>query len=72
MKSTSQRSETQRFQRHINTIKKLIDQEKANLRAIKTSYANELHSRTELENLLRQCVEDVKTEITHRRSDLRR
>lgn len=72
MRPSSGRSETQRYQRHINTLKKLTEQEKANLRAIKTSYANELHSRTELENLLRQCVEDVKTEITHRRSDLRR
>jgi hypothetical protein len=50
----------------------MIEQERKNLRTIQTSYANELHVRTELENLLRQCVEDVKTEILHRKSDLRR
>ena len=39
------------------------------LREIKTLYAKELEQKTHLEQLLRQCVDDVKAEINKKRSE---
>ena len=39
------------------------------LREIKTLFAKELEQKTHLEQLLRQCVDDVKAEINKKRSE---
>jgi hypothetical protein len=55
----------------INRLKKLVEIERKKLRAAQTALAKELESRTELEKLFRRCVEDVRQEIHHRRSETR-
>lgn len=43
--------------------------EKGNLRQAQTLYSKEIESKTQLEQLLRQCVDDVKNEIAKKRSE---
>jgi hypothetical protein len=44
----------------------LLADERKSLQQVRQNYANELRSRTELEMLLRSCVEDVRKEIARR------
>ena len=44
-------------------LKRLLEVERRNLRAVRAAHARDLESRTELEALLRACVQDVKHEI---------
>ena len=44
-------------------LKRLLEVERRNLRAVRSAHAKDLESRTELEALLRACVQDVKHEI---------
>ena len=44
-------------------LKRLLEVERRNLRAVRAAHAKDLESRTELEALLRACVQDVKHEI---------
>ena len=61
----------QKYEAIITKLKKMLDLERNNLRAARTAYARELQSKTELEQILRQCVEDVKQEIINRKSEMR-
>ena len=45
-------------------LRGLLTEEKRNLQAVRASYTAEIKSRTELEMLLRQCVDDVRKEIS--------
>lgn len=47
-------------------LRRLLAEERKNLQQVRQSYANELKSRTEMEMLLRACVEDVRKEIARR------
>lgn len=47
----------------------MIARETQKLRDIKTVYAKEIESKTQLEQMLRQCVDDVKAEINKKRSE---
>lgn len=47
----------------------MIANETKKLREIKTVYAKEIESKTQLEQLLRQWVDDVKAEIAKKRSE---
>lgn len=58
-----------RYEQVIKKLKKMIANETKKLRDIKTVYAKEIESKTQLEQLLRQCVDDVKAEITKKRSE---
>lgn len=60
-----------RYEQIISRLKKMIELERKNLRAARTAHAKELESRTELEQLLRKCVDDVKQEIQRRRNEQR-
>lgn len=42
----------------------MLIEEKRNLQAVRATYAAEIKSRTELEMLLRQCVDDVRKELS--------
>ena len=44
-------------------LKRLLEVELRNLRAVRSAHAKDLESRTKLEALLRACVQDVKHEI---------
>lgn len=48
-------------------LKCLLAEERKSLQMLRETYANDLKSRTELETMLRQCVEDVRKEIAHRK-----
>ena len=61
----------QRYEEVINKLKRMLELERKNLRAAKTAYARELEARKELETLLRDCVDDVKTDISKKRSEQR-
>ena len=43
--------------------------ERRNLQQVRTNYAQELKSRTEVELMLRQCVDDVRKEIARKHID---
>ena len=43
--------------------------EKKSLRMVRTMCAKEIEGKNQLEKILRQCVDDVKTEISKKRSE---
>ena len=45
-------------------LRRLLSEERKALQSIRSNYAIELRSRTEMEMLLRQCVDDVRKEIS--------
>jgi DNA repair exonuclease SbcCD ATPase subunit len=47
-------------------LRRLLAEERKSLQQVRQSYANELKIRTDMEMLLRQCVEDVRKEIARR------
>jgi len=57
-----------RYEDLINRLKKLLDNEKKNLRLVKTMSASEIDTRNHLESILRKCVTDVQDEIARKRS----
>ena len=59
-----------RYKGIIKRLKRLLEAERKSLRKVKIAYATELQSRTELEIFLRQCTEDVKFEISKRKTQL--
>ena len=69
-----ERSESNPFFRHeqiVQKLKRMLELERKNLRIARTAYAKELENKTELEGILRKCVEDVKNEIAKKRSEQR-
>jgi hypothetical protein len=52
-----------RYEFVIQRLKKILETERRNLKNVRNAYARELHSKTELEQILRQCVDEVKSEI---------
>ena len=52
-----------RYREIVAKLKRLLEVERRNLRAVRAAHAQDLESRTELEALLRACVQDVKHEI---------
>ena len=67
----SDKESTNQYQIIINKLKRMTELEQKNTRAARTAYARELEARNELENLMRQCVDDVKTHINKKRSEQR-
>lgn len=50
-------------------MKRILLEERKSLQNLRQTYSNELKSRSELESLLRQCVEDVRKEIAKKKID---
>jgi len=50
-------------------MKRNLEKEKRNLRFIKTMIASEIEQKNQLEKVLRQCVDDVKTEIYKKKNE---
>mmetsp|Transcript_3451 Transcript_3451/g.11932 ORF Transcript_3451/g.11932 Transcript_3451/m.11932 type:complete len:177 (+) Transcript_3451:1425-1955(+) len=50
-------------------MRKLIEDERARLREVRTAHVKELASRTELESFLRDCLADVKKQITRHKME---
>ena len=58
----------ERYREVVARLKRLLDVERRNLRAVRAAHAKDLQSRTELETLLRACVDDVRKEVSAQRS----
>eukprot|EP00967_Tisochrysis_lutea_P083231 scaffold115589_cov26-Tisochrysis_lutea.AAC.1 len=57
-----------RYREMTAKLKRLLEVERRNLRAVRAAHAKDLQSRTELEGLLRACSDDVRREIAFHRS----
>ena len=57
----------ERYREVVARLKRLLDVERRNLRAVRAAHAKDLQSRTELETLLRACVDDVRKEVATQR-----
>lgn len=51
-----------RYKEIIKRLKRLLEVERRNLQQVRTSYKLELQSRTELETILKECIQDVRSE----------
>ena len=52
-----------RYDNVIQRLKKVLDNERKGLKNIRNAYARELQGKTELEQIMRQCVDEVKAEV---------
>ncbi|KAJ0411847.1 hypothetical protein ATCC90586_003000 [Pythium insidiosum] len=52
-----------RYKEIIKRQKRLLEVERRNLQQVRTAYKTELHHRTELEMILKECIQDVRAEI---------
>jgi len=59
-------SQEQRYKNVLAKSKRRADELEAKLRVTKTAYTNEVGYRTELQNFLKKCIEDVKQDIAQR------
>ena len=61
---TLQQAESEeRYKEVVSRLKRLLDVERRNLQAVRAAHAKDMQSRTELELLLRACVDDVRKEV---------
>jgi hypothetical protein len=51
-----------RYKEIIKRLKRLLEVERRNLQQVRTSYKLELQNRTELETILKECIQDVRSE----------
>ena len=58
-----------RYEDFIQRMKRILEREKQNIRHVKTQIAKEIKLKSELEKVLRQCVDDVKNEIVKKKND---
>lgn len=59
-----------RYKEIIKRLKRLLEVERRNLQQVRASYKLELQGRTELEMVLKECIQDVRAEITAHQSQL--
>jgi hypothetical protein len=59
-------SSEERYKDYIFRLRTLLEEERKALKTVRKNYENELKIRTDMELLLRQCVEDVRKEIARR------
>ncbi|TMW62045.1 hypothetical protein Poli38472_009538 [Pythium oligandrum] len=52
-----------RYKEIIKRLKRVLDVERRNLQQVRASYKQELQQRTELEMVLKECIQDVRGEI---------
>ena len=58
-----------RYERIIDKLKKTLEFERKNLKGVRTQYQGEMQHKTELEDMLKECVSQVKEEIVKRNKD---
>lgn len=64
-----QQPKLRHIEKQIAMKKRTLEQEKKNLRHIKTLCAKEIDQKNQLEKILRQCVDDVKNEIVKKKTE---
>ena len=58
-----------RYEDLIFRLKKMLSMEKKSLRMVRTMCSKEIEIKNALEKILRQCVDDVKSEIAKKKSE---
>lgn len=61
----------ERYRNMLVKLKKQLDEERKQVRLIRTHYTNEVAQRTELQNFLKKCIEDVRQDISERHKQRR-
>merc|ERR1711972_584748 len=56
-----------KFREAVTRLKRMVEAERKTVRSLKQQQADMLQQRTEIEVLLRQCLDDVKAEIMRHR-----
>ncbi|KAG2815520.1 hypothetical protein PC116_g5756 [Phytophthora cactorum] len=54
-----------RYKEIIKRLKRLLEVERRNLQQVRTAYKLELQNHTELEMILKECMQDIRGEIAH-------
>ncbi|KAF0698051.1 Aste57867_11299 [Aphanomyces stellatus] len=54
-----------RYKEIIKRLKRVLETERRNLRQVRNAYTTDLQTHTELSIFLKQCIEDVKAQVTH-------
>ncbi|KAG7376255.1 hypothetical protein PHYPSEUDO_013921 [Phytophthora pseudosyringae] len=54
-----------RYKEIIKRLKRLLEVERRNLQQVRTAYKLELQNHTELEMILKECVQDIRGEVAH-------
>ncbi|ETN13730.1 hypothetical protein PPTG_08462 [Phytophthora nicotianae INRA-310] len=54
-----------RYKEIIKRLKRLLEVERRNLQQVRTAYKLELQNHTELEMILKECVQDIRGDISH-------
>eukprot|EP00294_Goniomonas_avonlea_P001263 CAMPEP_0114548816 /NCGR_PEP_ID=MMETSP0114-20121206/5189_1 /TAXON_ID=31324 /ORGANISM="Goniomonas sp, Strain m" /LENGTH=541 /DNA_ID=CAMNT_0001733443 /DNA_START=31 /DNA_END=1656 /DNA_ORIENTATION=- len=62
-------AEVKRLNEVIKRLRRLLDSERKSLREVRSSHVHSLASRTELESLLRDAVDEVRAEVALRRAE---
>jgi hypothetical protein len=65
----TEEEKVKRYERIIEKLKKTLDNERKFLKGARTQYQSEMQYKTELEDMLKECVYQVKSEIMHRNQD---
>merc|ERR1711865_1236818 len=58
-----------KYREALTTLKRMVEVERKTIRSLKQQQADMMQQRTEIEVLLRQCLDDVKAEIMRHRLD---
>lgn len=61
----------ERYKNMLSKLKKQLDEERKQVRLIRTHYTNEVAQRTELQNFLKKCIQDVRQDISERHKQRR-
>ena len=66
MKQESEQEKIARYERIIEKLRRTLDGERKNLKLTRTDYQMEIASKTDLEKIMKECVEAVKQEVRER------
>jgi len=61
----------ERYRTMVAKLKKQVEEERRQVRLVRTHYTNEVAQRTELQNFLKKCIEDVRQDISERNKQRR-
>jgi hypothetical protein len=60
-----------RYEKTIRTLQATLRKEQKRVRDLKSMYVKEMESKSELEKILRRCVDDIKEEVIQLRGEAR-
>jgi len=66
MREESEDEKVARYERIIEKLRRTLDTERKNLKQTRADYQMEIASKTELEKIMKECVDEVKNEVRDR------